>query len=128
MEIPTVVGTPSSTSNTGNENQGLCPEVVWVRYIIGLVFNGYALCEVIISGLGYRMAEFAGCTENTLVSRTWILGAGYISIVVRAVKSFVLSSTRQMIDIQHLRIRKALVVDEDNEGVEVLFTLRSRSL
>ena len=55
------------------------------------------------------------------------LGGGIGSTVERAVKLFVCSCTK-MIEVRYPIIRKALVFDEDDEGLETLFNLGSGSL
>ena len=51
--------------------------------------------------------------------------AGYVSMAVQAAELFVRSRTIKMVEIQDLKIHRALVINEDSAGVETLFTLRS---
>ena len=74
-----------------------------------------------------RAQELPWLRGHTFQGQVIFPGAGYVSMAVQAAKSFVRSRTIKMIEIQDLKIYRALVVDEDSAGVETLFTLRSRS-
>ncbi|KUJ09018.1 lovastatin nonaketide synthase [Mollisia scopiformis] len=53
-------------------------------------------------------------------------GAGYVSMVMQASEAFVRARPVKMLEIQDMNIAKALVIHEDDEGVEIIFTIRSR--
>ncbi|PHH91572.1 hypothetical protein CDD83_11166 [Cordyceps sp. RAO-2017] len=54
-------------------------------------------------------------------------GAGYMSLAVEATKAFVQDRPVKLLEVRDMNIPKALVIGED-DGVELLFTIRSKIL
>jgi len=54
-------------------------------------------------------------------------GAGYVSMAVQAAQFFLKENTLRLAEIRDMTIHKALIVDEDTEGVEVLFSIHKRT-
>ncbi len=73
-----------------------------------------------------RLQELPWLRGHTFQGKVIFPGAGYVSMAVQAAELFVRSRTTKKVEIQDLKIHRALVIDDDNEGVETLFTLRSR--
>ena len=73
-----------------------------------------------------RAQELPWLRGHTFQSQVIFPGAGYVSMAVQAAELFMRSRTIKMVEIQDLKIHRALVIDEDSAGVETLFTLRSR--
>ena len=74
-----------------------------------------------------RAQEVPWLQGHTFQSQVIFPGAGYVSMAIQAAVLFVRDRTIRMVEIRDLEIYRALVIDENNAGVETLFTLRSRS-
>ena len=75
----------------------------------------------------FHLSEMPWLRGHTFQGQVLFPGAGYVSLAVEATKSFVETRPLKLIEIREMNISKPLVIGED-EGVEVLFTIRSKIL
>lgn len=74
----------------------------------------------------FHLNEIPWVRGHTFQGQILFPGAGYLSLAVEAAKKFVQDRPIKMVEIRDMNIPKALVIGE-NSGVEILFTIRTRS-
>ncbi|KAI1873032.1 uncharacterized protein JN550_003285 [Neoarthrinium moseri] len=72
----------------------------------------------------FRLNEMPWLRGHTFQGQVIFPGAGYVSMALEAAKSFARERHVEVVEIHNVSITKALVIEEDTSGVEVLFTLR----
>ncbi|KAM0577333.1 hypothetical protein ACHAO2_005321 [Verticillium nonalfalfae] len=75
----------------------------------------------------FHLKEMPWVTGHTFQGQVLFPGAGYFSIALEASKAFVQGRPIKLLEVRDMNIPKALVIGED-EGVEVVFTMRSKTL
>ena len=74
----------------------------------------------------FRLSEMPWVKGHKFQGQVLFPGAGYVSMAVEAAAVFARGRPVKTVEIQDMRISKALVIDEDSAGVETIFTIRSR--
>ncbi|KAM0331382.1 hypothetical protein ACHAQA_003055 [Verticillium albo-atrum] len=75
----------------------------------------------------FYLDEMPWVKGHTFQGQVLFPGAGYVSLALEASKAFVHGRSIKLFEVRDMRIPKALVIGED-KGVEVLFTVRSKTL
>lgn len=75
----------------------------------------------------FHLEEMPWVKGHTFQGQVLFPGAGYVSLAVEASKAFVKNRPIKLLEVRDMNIPKALVMGED-KGVEVLFTIRSKTI
>lgn len=75
----------------------------------------------------YRLDEMTWMRDHTFQDQILFPAACYVTLAIEAAKLFLNGQPVNMVEVRDMKISKPLIID-DRDGVEVLFTIRSKTL